>query len=264
MRSDQFPNLGSALSNQATNFPVKTQPKALVHIFSTIYFIFKISNFCMDGGPQLKLLLNPMDRVSEILFGLIMALSFTCSIGVSNRGPTEIRQLLIGAIGCNLAWGIVDATMYLIGVLAKKSRRKTIFDAVQNPSQKDEARNYISEELPSAIVSAIGTKGLEEIRNKLTTIPDTSIDVRLTLDNVKEAIAIFFLIFISTFPVVIPFVFIRDSQLALRISNLVAIVMMFFCGWDVAKYVGYNKWKMSTAIVLIGMTLVAVTIALGG
>ena len=88
--------------------------------------------------------------------------------------------------------------------------------------------------------------------------------MRLTFHDVKEAIAIFFLIFISTFPVVIPFVFIRDTQLALRISNLVAIIMMFFCGWDVAKYVGYNKWKMSIAIILIGIMLVAVTIALGG
>ena len=61
-----------------------------------------------------------------------------------------------------------------------------------------------------------------------------------------------------------PFVFIEDTQVALRVSNMVAIVMMFFCGWQVAKYVGYNKWKMSIAVILIGIMLVAVTIALGG
>ena len=218
----------------------------------------------MDGGPKFKLLLSPLDRVAEILFGLIMALSFTCSIGIANRGPTEIRQLLIGAIGCNLAWGIVDATMYLMGVLARKSRSKTIFDAVRNSSQTVKAREYISDALPPDVASAIGTEGLEEIRNKLTGMPGTAIDVRLKLQDIKESIAIFFLIFISTFPVVIPFVFIHDTKLALRISNLVAIVMMFFCGWSVAKYVGYNKWKMSISIILIGIMLVAVTIALGG
>src|SRR5262249_16850412 len=145
-----------------------------------------------------------------------------------------------------------------------KSRSKTIFDAIQNPSQKHKARTYIAEELPSSIVSVIGTKGLEEIRNKLTALPGTPVDVRLTLHDIKQAIPIFFLIFISTFPVVIPFVFVRDTQLALRISNAVAIVMMFFCGWDVANYVGYNKWKLSIAIILIGVMLVAITIALGG
>jgi len=218
----------------------------------------------MERSPKLKLLLNPMDRVAEILFRLIMALSFTCSIGISARGPAEIRQLLIGAIGCNLAWGIVDATMYLIGVLARKSRSKTIFDAVRSPSQAGKAREYISASLPPAVASTIGKEGLEEIRHKLAALPGISTDIRLKPIDFKEAIAIFFLIFISTFPVVIPFVFIHDTKLALRISNLVALIMMFFCGWSVAKYVGYNKWKMSIGVTLIGIMLVATTIALGG
>jgi len=218
----------------------------------------------MEGTPKLNLLLNPLDRAAEILFGLIMALSFTCSIGIATRGPAEVRQLIIGAIGCNLAWGIVDATMYLIGVLARKSRSKTIFDAVQNPSEADKAKSYISEELPSVLVAAIGGEGLERVRNKLGRMENTSVDVRLNGRDIKEALAIFFLIFISTFPVVIPFVFIGNTQVALRVSNLVAIVMMFLCGWQVARYVGYNKWKMSLAIILIGIMLVAITISLGG
>ena len=218
----------------------------------------------MEGPIKSELLLNPLDRVAEILFGLIMALSFTCSIGIANKGPAEIRQLLIGAIGCNLAWGIVDATLYLIGVLARKSRSKKIFDMVQNSGETTRAKSYISEELPSVLVSAIGAEGLEKIRSKLAAMPHAPIDVRLKLRDIKRAIAIFFLIFISTFPVVIPFVFIDDTQLALRASNLVAIVMMFFCGWRVAKYVGFNKWRMSIAITLIGIFLVGVTIALGG
>jgi len=216
------------------------------------------------GLYQVKPFIKPLDRVAEILFGLIMALSFTCSIGIANRGPAEIRQLLVGAIGCNLAWGIVDATMYLIGVLARKSRSKTIFDTVQNPAETARANNYISEELPSVLVSAIGAEGLEKIRNKFAAMPRAPIDVQLKLRDIKGAVAIFFLIFISTFPVVIPFVFIGDTRLALRVSNLVAIVMMFFCGWKVAKYVGFNKWRMSIAIALIGIFLVGVTIALGG
>ena len=218
----------------------------------------------MEGTPKLNLLLNPLDRAAEILFGLIMALSFTCSIGIATRGPAEVRQLIIGAIGCNLAWGIVDATMYLIGVLARKSRSKTIFDAVQNPSEADKAKSYISEELPSVLIAAIGGEGLERVRNKLGRMENTSVDVRLNGRDIKEALAIFFLIFISTFPIVIPFVFIGNTQVALRVSNLVAIVMMFLCGWQVARYVGYNKWKMSLAIILIGIMLVAITISLGG
>src|SRR5262245_49019748 len=96
------------------------------------FVALKKIHFSMEALTKKKLLLNPLDRASEILFGIIMALTFTCSIGVASRGPAEIRELLIAAISCNLAWGIVDATMYLIGVLAQKSRSKAVLDAIYN------------------------------------------------------------------------------------------------------------------------------------
>ena len=60
-------------------------------------------------------ILNPMERISEILFALIMVLTFTCSFSVAGAGREEVRELLIGAVGCNLAWGIIDAAFYLMG-----------------------------------------------------------------------------------------------------------------------------------------------------
>lgn len=218
----------------------------------------------MEDITNSKRLLDPMDRAEGILFGLIMALSFTCSISIANTHRAEIRQLLVGAISCNLAWGLVDAVMYLIGVLAQKNRNKVIFDAIQNSSETDKVRKYISDALPPIVASVIGTEGLEQIRNKLMNLPEVNRSVRLTGHDIKKALAIFLLVFISTFPVVVPFVLIHDTMVALRFSNLVAIVMIFLCGWSVAKYVGFNKWKMSISMILIGIILVAITIALGG
>jgi hypothetical protein len=50
--------------------------------------------------------LDPMERISETLFGLIMALTFICSLGVATGANINIQTMLIGALGCNLAWGI--------------------------------------------------------------------------------------------------------------------------------------------------------------
>ena len=47
--------------------------------------------------------LDPISRVSEILFGLIMALTFTGTISAASAGREEVRTLLVGAIGCNIA-----------------------------------------------------------------------------------------------------------------------------------------------------------------
>lgn len=218
----------------------------------------------MEGIHKEKSLLSPLDRAAEVLFGLIMALSFTCSISIANAKHTEIRQLLVGAIGCNLAWGLVDATMFLIGVLAQRNRNKLIFESVQQSTEEDKARKYIYDALPLVVSEAIEAEGLEQIRKKLIKLPRRTNDVGLTLTDIKRAFALFFLIFISTLPVVVPFVLINDTRLALRVSNLVAITMMFLCGWSVAKYVGFGKWVMSIAMVLIGIILVVITIALGG
>jgi VIT1/CCC1 family predicted Fe2+/Mn2+ transporter len=211
-----------------------------------------------------KPLLNTMDRVSEILFGIIMTLTFTCSIGIANTKNTEIRQLIIAAISCNIAWGLVDAIGYIVRTIVQRSRNRTILNSVLTNSDADKARKDISDSLPPSIASVLETAELEQIRNKLANLPDPTSQVLLTTRDLKKSVMIFFLMFISTFPIVIPFIFIRDTQLALRISNMIAIVLMFLCGWSLAKYVGSNKWLMSFGLTLVGIVLVLITIALGG
>ena len=211
-----------------------------------------------------KPLLNTMDRVSEILFGIIMTLTFTCSIGIANAKNTEIRQLIIAAISCNIAWGLVDAIGYIVSTIVQRSRNKTILDSVLTTSDADKARKYISDSLPPSIASVLDAGELEQIRKKLAKLPGSALQVRLRTRDLKRSVMIFLLMFISAFPIVIPFIFIRDTQLALRISNMVAIVLMFLCGWSLAKYVGSNKWLMSFGLTLVGIILVLITIALGG
>jgi hypothetical protein len=63
-----------------------------------------------------------MERVSEILFGLIMVLTFTCSFSVIHAGREEVREMLIGALGCNLAWGIIDAFFCLMSRLSEQGQ----------------------------------------------------------------------------------------------------------------------------------------------
>ena len=219
--------------------------------------------FSMDvSGP--KPLLNTMDRTSEILFGIIMTLTFTCSIGIANAKNTEIRQLIIAAISCNIAWGLVDATAHIVGTIAQRSRNRAILNSLRSILEKDKARKYISDSLPSYIASVLSTEEIEDLRNRLVNSPEPPPVVWVTARDIKRALLIFFLMFISTLPIVIPFIFIKDTQIALRVSNLVAVIIMFLCGWSVAKYVGFSKWKMSISMTIIGVLLVLITIVLGG
>jgi len=211
-----------------------------------------------------KRLLNPVDRISEVLFGLIMALTFTCTISVANADRTEVRDMLIGAVGCNIAWGLVDAIMFLVMGLAEKGRGKSILNFVRKTTQTEKARDFITDALPPVLASVMETDQLESMRKALLTIPESNLKVRLTKTEFKTALGIFLVVVLSTFPVVIPFTMIDDVKRALRISNLVAIVLMFISGWLLAKYGGYNKVVMGFSMMILGALLVALAIALGG
>ena len=78
----------------------------------------------MPDGPvkSSKHVLDPIDRASEVLFGLIMVLTYTGSLSVAQAGRDDVRVMLVGALGCNLAWGIIDAIFYVMGCLAEKRR----------------------------------------------------------------------------------------------------------------------------------------------
>jgi hypothetical protein len=211
-----------------------------------------------------KRLLNPVDRISEALFGLIMALTFTCTISVAEADRTEVRDMLIGAIGCNIAWGLVDAVMFILTSLAEKGHDETILNFVRKTKYPEKARESIADALPPIVTSVLQKEDLENMRKALLKIPESNLKIRITMKDVKMAAGIFFLVFLSTFPVAIPFTFIHNVQLALRISNLVAIVLMFVCGWMLGRYGGYNKMRMGLTMTILGVILVAITIALGG
>ena len=72
------------------------------------------------------------------------------------------------------------------------------------------------------------------------------------------------LVFLSTFPVVIPFLFASDAKLALRISNGIAILMLFITGYAFGRYAGHSPWLTGVAMVIVGSVLVGITIGLGG
>ena len=71
------------------------------------------------------------ERISEILFGLIMVLTFTGALSVAEADKAEVQTMLIGAIGCNLAWGMIDGLFYLMGSFAEKGHGLKIYRAVR-------------------------------------------------------------------------------------------------------------------------------------
>jgi VIT1/CCC1 family predicted Fe2+/Mn2+ transporter len=105
---------------------------------------------------------------------------------------------------------------------------------------------------------------LELIREGFRCVTDSELRPRLTGRDWLGALTVCILVILSTFPVMIPFIIFENAQLALRISNAIAVALLFFCGFIFAPHAGLRPWAMGVTMVAIGASLVGIAIALGG
>jgi VIT1/CCC1 family predicted Fe2+/Mn2+ transporter len=222
------------------------------------------TSLSQDTAAPSKRALDPVDRVAEVLFGLIMVLTFTGSLSVAEAGRDDVRAMLVGALGCNLAWGIIDAILYLMGSLAERSRRLMTLRAVRGAETPERARALLADALPSDIASIVEPAELEGMRARLARLPDPPVRARMTKEDWTGAAAVFLLVFLSTFPVVIPFIVMRNAMPAMRVSNAIAVAMLFMTGYTYGRLTGYRPVGMGIAMVVLGGVLVGITMALGG
>ena len=211
-----------------------------------------------------KRVLEPNERISEVLFGLIMVLTFTGSLSIAEAGRDSVRTMLIGALGCNLAWGIIDGVLYLMGCLAEKGRNLMTYRAVRKATDPQKAQRLIADALPPVVASILQPAEFESMHQRLKQLPEPPERVRLHKTEWLGALAVFLWVFLTTFPVAIPFIFMHNAAPALRVSNAIAIGMLFGLGYAFGRCAARNPWVMGISMVILGAALVALTKALGG
>ena len=212
--------------------------------------------------------LKPNESLAEVVAGLIMVLSFTLAASVATGGGQDgARAALIGAIGCNVAWGIIDAVFYLMDSSFDRNRLIRVGHAVRSASDEAAALATIRGELDLYLASIARTEDREHfyrgVRNSLLQkrLPRRA---GLTQADWMGAVAVFSLVFATALPAVLPLLLISDPWIALRASNLLVIVLLFVSGYYWAGYVHANRWLAGLGLTALGLALVAVAIPLGG
>src|SRR3954470_19342684 len=210
-----------------------------------------------------KPVLEPYERISEVLFGLIMVLTFTGSLSVAEVGREDVRTMLIGALGCNIAWGIIDAMLYLMSCLSEKGKSIRTWRAFRKATTPVEGHRVIADALPPLVSDAIGPAEYESIRQKLARLPDPPKRARLGKNEWLGAISVALWVIVTTFPVAIPFIFMHDVARAMRVSNAIAVGLLFVTGYAFGRVAEHRPWLTGLAMVGVGSALVALTMALG-
>jgi len=214
-----------------------------------------------DRGP----VLDTIERVSEMCFGLFMALTFVGAVSAATGGQEAqaAMTMFYTALGCNLAWGLVDAVMYLVRTLTDRGKRLTLAMAVRAAPDEAAAEKILREELPPLVARLVGDEELKAIRRQLVShrLPDKP---RFHARDFKGALGIFVIVVLSTFPVALPFIVVKDVPTALFVSRVLSVLMLFGGGYALGRHAGYSGWKAGFGMAVMGVLLTMAVIALGG
>ena len=208
--------------------------------------------------------LDPADRLGEILFGLIMALGFTGAVRLGLE-EADNRALFIGILGCNLAWAIVDGVMYVLTSLFERGRKaRLVRDVLRAPNE--EAACSVSATSSTGRSGAHHPEERGQIYRWILAIlrreqPERP---RLHREDLLGGVAVALVILLATLPVVVPYLVVADPNLAVRVSNLIALTLLFLLGAWWGRIVGGSPIRIAAGLTLVGVVLVLITIALGG
>jgi hypothetical protein len=212
--------------------------------------------------------LDPGSHMGEILFGLIMTLTFTLAAGIviEEEGRAGAREMLIGILGCNLAWGIIDGVLYVLGQVFERGRVRRIGFHLRQATSDDDARRMVADELDTTLLpmtdDASRRSLYDSIVDRIRRSPPEPNPVRR--EDLMGGLAAGWVVFACSLPAVLPFLMIPDPRLALRVSNVILLGLLFYVGYRWARYTLAQPWLSGLVFLLIGTLLVAIAIPLGG
>lgn len=221
------------------------------------------------GPPTQVFHLDPATALSEVLFGLIMTLTFTLSAGliIEDEGREGARQLLIAVIGCNIAWGIIDGALYLAGELFSRGRLLKLRQTIRSAPSHADALEHVTTELDPLLSEVLEPSDRKELYERIIIATEAQAEndvVRIDRDDWKGAFTSFWLVLLSSVPAAVPFMLIDNARFALRISNALLIALLFFTGYWWARYTLGKPWIVGASFLSIGLVLTIAAIALGG
>lgn len=207
---------------------------------------------------------SPFDRLSEGAFGVVMALTIISVIPAAADGAGRY-DLIVAALGCNLAWGMVDAMMTLVGIRVRLDHAHERLHALRGAEQEARFRDGLRDFLPDVVVDGMLPDEVQRMRrNLLASGMGTGAAPRLGREHWLAWLVLGSHTFAATFPIILPLLLIPDDLLALRAAQSIGLAMLFILGWRLARWAGGSPWKSSLGFTALGVLMTGICLALGG
>jgi hypothetical protein len=207
--------------------------------------------------------LSPFERGAEIIFGVLMAISVTAAAEITSGGEADTRALMIAALGCNLAWGLIDGVIYLLQLQYERYRIHRMALELRELSAEEAFRRRVAAELPPLVAAGLNADSYRYLRQAVQSYAQPR-PAYWSRQEFAAAGLICALVFASTFPLVLPFMVMQEPYLALRTSHAIAVAMLFILGWRLGRWSGASALGSATLLALVGTILAILCVALGG
>jgi VIT1/CCC1 family predicted Fe2+/Mn2+ transporter len=223
----------------------------------------------VPGRSLIHRYLAPDESLSEVLFGLIMALTITAGARLfAEGGQFDVHRLVVATVGCNVAWGVIDAVLYALGGLFRRSRRARFHRTLLSTRDQTDAlaaleAEFTLQEEPLLQIRPDDRARLYESLLALSTHAATA-RPRLRRRDFVASFVVFVLVSASALPGVIPLLVFEDADLALHVSNWLLILLLFIVGYAWGHYTEARPWRAGLIVLLLGVCMVLIVVVLGG
>ncbi|MCB0021585.1 MAG: hypothetical protein M9936_10135 [Caldilinea sp.] len=220
-------------------------------------------------------LLDPVDRLTEAMYSVLIVLSFTLAFQVSQQEATvssqeaagQVSQLFVAALGCAVAWGLIDGIMYIASAMFDRGQDHRLVETIRTAATPQDGETLLAGQLDdelspitTADERAIFYQGLYARLKGTKPTP-----VGFEVADFAGALGVALVAIGAAVPVLLPLLFSHSHpMLAVRISNAIAAIMLYAMGYQWGKYVGAVPWKMGLVFLLVALIMLAIAIPLGG
>jgi VIT1/CCC1 family predicted Fe2+/Mn2+ transporter len=153
--------------------------------------------------------------------------------------------------------------MYLVRTLTDRARRVALAHAVRAEGDAAAGLLQLRGEMGSVMRTLVSDRELEPVRARLAALPELPVKAGLIGSDYLAATGVFLLVVLGTMPVALPFL-VLETRPALLVSRVLTLVILFACGLALGRHAGGGGWKSGLAMTIVGVTLTAVIILLGG
>jgi VIT1/CCC1 family predicted Fe2+/Mn2+ transporter len=220
-------------------------------------------------------LLDPIDDLAQTIYSVLIVLIFTLAYQFislrSDMSPEataqDIADLRLAMFGAALAWGLIDGVMYILLEVLQRGERLRLLQRLQDAPTEEAGLAIIAEELDyilEPIASEDKRRTLHRVAfEQLRTSQPQPIGFKRA--DFTGALGSLLISVIVVIPSLLPlFIFSHNYLFAIRASNLVSFIVLFWAGYRWGQYTGVSPWRIGLLLVGLGALMVAIAIVLGG